>query len=100
MEGWTMIHKIKAMYDEGNGYSKKQISEDLSIDRKTVGKYIAMDEEEIVEYLRDPKRVKLLDEYKDYIVLQLRKYPKLKVIIHSPSHISSKKEEEWRVILT
>ncbi len=78
MEGWTMIHKIKAMYDKGNGYSKKQISEDLSISRNTVRKYVDMDEEEIVAYVRDPKRVKLLDEYKDYIVLQLHKYPKLK----------------------
>ncbi len=78
MEGWTMIHKIKAMYDEGRGYSKKQISKDLSISRNTVKKYIGMDDEEIVENLNSPQREKLLDEYKDYIVLQLRKYPKLR----------------------
>ncbi len=44
-----MIHKIKSMYDEGKGYSKKQIARELSISRKTVKKYLTMEEEEIVE---------------------------------------------------
>lgn len=77
MKGWKMIHKIKAMYDEGKGYSKKQIARELSITRKTVRKYLAMGEEAIVEYLKDAERQKKLDKYKDYIVHLLQRYPKL-----------------------
>ncbi len=77
MKGWAMIHKIKAMYDEGNGYSKKQIAGELSISRNTVKKYLGMSEEEIVQYLDNPEREKKLDRYKDYIVHLLQKYPKL-----------------------
>jgi len=30
MKRWTMIHKIKALYDNGNGYSIRNISKELS----------------------------------------------------------------------
>ena len=72
-----MIHKIKAMYDEGKGYSKKQIARELSISRKTVRKYLLMGEEEISEYLQDTERQKRLDKYREYIVHLLQTYPKL-----------------------
>lgn len=80
MKGWPMIHKIKSMYDEGKGYSKKQIARELSISRKTVKKYLKMKEEEIVEYLKDAERQKKLDRYKEYIEHLLRKYPKLTAV--------------------
>ncbi len=75
-----MIHKIKAMYDKGKGYSKKQIARELSISRKTVKKYLKMKEEEIVEYSKDKERQKKLDKYREYIEHLLQKYPKLTAV--------------------
>lgn len=80
MKGWTMIHKIKAMYDKGKGYSKKQIARELSISRKTVKKYLKMEEGEIAEYLKDKERQKKLDKYREYIEHLLQKYPKLTAV--------------------
>jgi len=77
MEGWMMIHKIKAMYDNGNGYSIARIAEELSISRNTVKKYLKMNEEQINEYLKGVGREKLLDKYRDYIIELLQRYPKL-----------------------
>ena len=77
MKRWSMIHKIKAMYDEGNGHSVRQIAKELSISRNTVSKYLKMQEEQISEQVNNPKREKTLDTYKDYIVSLLQKYPKL-----------------------
>jgi transposase len=77
MKRWSMIHKIKAMYDEGNGHTIRQIAEELSISRNTVSKYLKMQEEEINEYVNNPKRKKALDKHKAYIVSLLQKYPKL-----------------------
>lgn len=47
MKRWSMIHKIKAMYDEGRGRSIRQIAKELSISRNTVSKYLKMQEEQI-----------------------------------------------------
>ena len=77
MKRWSMIHKIKVMYDEGNGHSIRQIAKELSISRNTVSKYLKMQEEQISEQVNNPKREKTLDTYKDYIVSLLQKYPKL-----------------------
>ena len=93
MKGWIMIHKIKAMYDEGKGYSKRQIARELSITRKTVRKYLAMTEEEIAEHSNEPQRGKRLDKYKDYIVHLLQKYPKL-TATKIKRKLESKIEEE------
>ncbi|MRJ41319.1 MULTISPECIES: helix-turn-helix domain-containing protein, partial [unclassified Idiomarina] len=38
-----MIHKIKSMYDNGQGLSIRAISRELNISRNTVKKYLAMD---------------------------------------------------------
>lgn len=51
MKGWIMIHKIKAMHDEGNGNSIKEISRALGLSRNTVRKYLRMNEQTIQEYL-------------------------------------------------
>ena len=77
MKRWSMIHKIKAMYDEGRGRSIRQIAKELSISRNTVSKYLKMQEEQISEHVNNPKREKALDKCKDYIVSLLQKYPKL-----------------------
>ncbi|MGY6274976.1 hypothetical protein [Methylomonas sp. MgM2] len=39
-----MIHKIKSLYDAGNGLGKKAIARELKISINTVRKYLAMDE--------------------------------------------------------
>ncbi|MBO6506814.1 MAG: IS21 family transposase [Kordiimonadaceae bacterium] len=72
-----MIHKIKAMYDNGNGASIKAISRALSISRNTVRKYLRLDAEEI-EVALSGERHKHLDEYRDYLVSLLVQYPELK----------------------
>jgi hypothetical protein len=45
-----MIHKIKAMYDEGRGSSLRAIAAELKISRNTVRKYLRMSAEEITAY--------------------------------------------------
>jgi len=73
-----MIHKIKALYDEGKGYSIKQISKELSISRNCVRRYLRMTEEDINKLqVTNRVRTKVLDEHRDYIVHLLQKYPKL-----------------------
>lgn len=72
-----MIHKIKAMYDEGNGSSIRTIAETLAISRNTVRKYLRLDEAAISETLGQTERGKVLDEYRDYRVYWLRRYPRL-----------------------
>ena len=42
-----MIHKIKSLYDDGNGLGKKAIARELGISINTVRKYLAMEEEAI-----------------------------------------------------
>ena len=42
-----MIHKIKAMYDEGHGQSIRGIAQALRLSRNTVRKYLKQSVEEI-----------------------------------------------------
>lgn len=77
MKGWKVIHKIKAMYDGGLGSSMRQIAEELGISRKTVRKYLRMDEDQINDYLNKRQRKKALDDYREYVVHLLQKHPKL-----------------------
>ena len=44
-----MIHKIKALYDQGNGLTIRAIARQLGISRNTVRKYLRMDETAIAE---------------------------------------------------
>ena len=73
-----MIHKIKAMYDQGNGSSIKEISRSLSISKNTVRKYIRMDEQSIQKGQESPQRYKALDKYRGYLMSLLKRYPALK----------------------
>ena len=42
LKEWSVIHKIKAMYDEGNGQSIRGIAQALRLSRNTVRKYLKL----------------------------------------------------------
>ncbi len=67
-----MIHKIKALHNEGAGLSIRSIARELGISRNTVRKYLRMDEAAIGEQQSNRTRHKQLDDYRDYIVTLLR----------------------------
>ncbi|MBL6690759.1 MAG: IS21 family transposase [Pseudomonadales bacterium] len=73
-----MIHKIKAMYDEGRGSSIKEIERALGVSRNTIRKYLRMDEQEVERTLSDRQRYKVLDEYRSYLKSLLSRYGDLK----------------------
>ena len=75
-----MIHKIKAMHSKGSGLSIRAISRELNISRNTVKKYLQMDEQAISIMQADPSRYKWLDNYRDYLINQLKEYPKLSAV--------------------
>ncbi len=62
MKDWIMIHKIKAMHDEGRGSSIEAISRSLGVSRNTIRKYLRMDEQAVQAYLASPQRSKTLDK--------------------------------------
>lgn len=72
-----MIHKIKALHDNGQGMSIRAISQELSLSRNTVRKYLRLDESAIAEAQSDRRREKRLDAHRDYIAHLLRVFPKL-----------------------
>ncbi len=75
-----MIHKIKSLYDNGNGLGKKAIARELNISKNTVRKYLSMDEEAISAYLAETDRHKKLDDYRGYIVHLLETFPLLSAV--------------------
>jgi transposase len=96
MKDWNMIHKIKSLFDNGNGLSRRKIAEQLKISRGTVNKYLSMTEDEIATHLTDRSRDKQLDPYKDYILDLLQTWPDLsaqkiyqKLTIRQPELVTS-----------
>lgn len=75
-----MIHKIKALYDEGKGVSVRSIVTELGISRNTVRKYLRLDEKSISQIQTERARQKLLDEHRSYIVYLLATYPRLSAV--------------------
>ena len=75
-----MIHKIKALYDDGKGLSKRAIARKFGLSRNTVKKYLGMSEKEIESRQADPSRVKKLDEHQAYIVHLLQEFPGLSAV--------------------
>jgi transposase len=75
-----MIHKIKALYDEGRGLSKRAIARELGISKNTVKKYLELDEEAIQAQQSQRERPKQLDEHRDYIVHLLQRFPRLNAV--------------------
>ncbi len=72
-----MIHKIKSLFDNGNGLSRRQIAVQLNLSRRTVNKYLSMTEGELTACFADRSREKQLDPYKDYILHLLETWPDL-----------------------
>ena len=75
-----MIHKIKAMWDEGRGSSQRAIAEQLKVSRNTVKKYLEMSAEEIAADQRRKGRSKRLDVHRVYIEQLLESYPRLSAV--------------------
>ena len=75
-----MIHKIKTMYDKGEGSSIRVIAEKLKISRNTVRKYLRMKETQIADQQQNRERSKELDGYRDYLVHLLQSYPRLSAV--------------------
>ncbi|MFW5758894.1 MAG: IS21 family transposase [bacterium] len=65
------IHKLSR-----NGWSKSRIASFLVINRRTVNKYLQMDEEDYIKYLDKQKtRKKKLQDYEAFVKIKLEKYP-------------------------
>ena len=75
-----MIHKSKAMWDEGRGSSQRAIAEELKISRNTVSKYIERSPEEIAAHQERKGRTKRLDVHRAYIEHLLETYPRLSAV--------------------
>ncbi|MGZ8908350.1 MAG: IS21 family transposase, partial [Methylobacter sp.] len=75
-----MIHKIKSLYDSGNGLTERKIAKELGISRNTVSKYLKTPEPVISEQLSETDRTKKLDEYRNYIIHLLQTYPGLSAV--------------------
>jgi len=69
-----MIHKIKALYNGGEGSSIRAISKQLGISRNTARKYLQLDEQAITKKQSEGIRSKVLDAHRDYIVYLLHTY--------------------------
>ncbi|MEE9451351.1 MAG: IS21 family transposase [Gammaproteobacteria bacterium] len=75
-----MIHKIKALYNGGEGSSIRAISKQLGISRNTTRKYLQLNEQAITKKQSECTRSKMLDDHRDYIVYLLHTYPQLSAV--------------------
>ncbi|MCA1769616.1 MAG: IS21 family transposase [Halomonas sp.] len=72
-----MIHKIKALHDDGQGLSIRAIGQELGISRNTVRKYLRQDVAAIEAAQTHREREKKLDVHRDTIAYLLRAFPRL-----------------------
>ncbi|MGM0673048.1 MAG: IS21 family transposase [Pseudomonadota bacterium] len=75
-----MIHKIKALYDEGRGLSIRAIGKELGVSRNTVRKYLRTEESVVAAAQTDRRRSQRLDGQRAYIVHLLERFPKLSCV--------------------
>ena len=76
MKDWMYYDKIQEL--KRNHHNKSQIARKLNVDWKTVDKYWDMSPDEFAQARKDSKkRRKKADEYKDFIIECLNKYPDL-----------------------
>ncbi len=75
-----MIHKIKSLYDNGNGLTERKIAKELGLSRNTVSKYLHKPETEIARKIDEIARTKKLDAYRVYIIQLLQTYPNLSAV--------------------
>jgi len=75
-----VIHKIKALHDEGRGLGIRAIARQLGISRNTVKKYLRTDEESIQQQQSQRERTKRLDDHRDYIIKLLGDFPGLSAV--------------------
>ncbi|MDO9168038.1 MAG: helix-turn-helix domain-containing protein, partial [Methylobacter sp.] len=80
MKEWIVIHKIKSLYDNGNGFTERQIAKELGLSRNTVSKYLHKPETEIAKQIDEIARTKKLDAYRVYIIQLLQTYPNLSAV--------------------
>ncbi len=70
MNLWIMYHEIHKLKREG--YRPAQISRYLVLDRRTVKKYLAMSEEEYLDFINHQShRNRMLTHYEDYVKARL-----------------------------
>jgi transposase len=80
MKEWIVIHKIKSLYDNGNGLTERQIATELGLSRNTVSKYLHLPEIEMADQRDDMTRTKKLDAYRAYIIQLLQTFPNLSAV--------------------
>lgn len=75
-----MIHKIKSLYDNGDGLSERKIAKASGLSRNTVSKYLHMPETGMSCQLDETGRTRKLDAYRAYIIQLLQTYPNLSAV--------------------
>lgn len=72
-----MIHRIKALHDNGDGLSIRAIEKELGVSRNTIRKYLRMSEGDVLVTKVDTSRRRRLDPYRPYIEYLLERFPRL-----------------------
>ncbi len=62
MKEWLVIHKVKALYNNDQGLSQREIAKELGLSRNTVRKYLGLDETSLTKLQNDTSREKTLDD--------------------------------------
>ena len=70
IEKWLMYHEVHKQYREG--LKPAQIARELVMDRRTVRKYLAMSEDEYLDFIYNQlQRHKVLAPYEDFVKARL-----------------------------